>query len=74
MRTVDLTDRDSLKALFKEVVAEVLQKRKDLLEDAVVEAMEDVGMLKAIQEADLFDNVDAAEFCDELAGRAKSGQ
>ena len=73
MSGVDLTDRESLKALFKEVVIEVLQERRDLLEDAVVEAIEDIGMLRAIQEADLSDNVDASEFCDELAKTIELG-
>ena len=73
MSAVDMTDRDSIKALFKEVVIEVLQERRDLLEDAVVEAIEDIGMLRAIQEADLSDNVDASEFCDELAKTIELG-
>ena len=73
MSAVDMTDRDSIKALFKEVVIEVLQERRDLIEDAVVEVIEDVGMLTAIQEADLSDNVDASEFYDEFAKRTESG-
>ena len=74
MGSVDMTDRESLKALFKEIVTEVLEERRDLLRDAVLEAIEDAGMLKALQEADLSDNVDTSVFQRELATRTGEDQ
>ncbi|MBM3841514.1 MAG: hypothetical protein FJ398_26935 [Verrucomicrobia bacterium] len=39
-----------LKSLLKDAVIEVLQERHDLLRDAFQESLEDVAMLRAIQD------------------------
>jgi hypothetical protein len=41
---------DTLRAIIKETFIEVLKERKDLLGDAVIEAIEDIGLAKAITE------------------------
>ena len=41
---------DELKVIIKETFIEVLKERKDLLEDAVIEAIEDIGLARAIAE------------------------
>lgn len=41
---------DDLKMIIKETLIEVLKERKDLLEDAVIEAIEDIGLARAIAE------------------------
>lgn len=46
-----------LKETFKEALIEVFETRRDLLVDAMTEAMEDIGMLKAIKEGDKNDLV-----------------
>lgn len=42
--------QDELKVIMKETFIEVLKERKDLLEDAVIEAIEDIGLARAIAE------------------------
>jgi len=41
-----------IKALLKTAVVEVLEERHDLLRDAMKESLEDMAMLKAIQEGE----------------------
>lgn len=43
---------DQLKALIKAAVAEVLEERRDLLHQAVEEALEDVALARAIEEGE----------------------
>jgi len=47
--TITIT-RDDLKMIIKETFIEVLKERKDLLEQAVIEAIEDIGLTRAIAE------------------------
>ena len=47
---VQITDEAKLKKLLKAVVVEVLEERRDLVRDALAEAVEDLGMLRAIKE------------------------
>ncbi len=44
--------RDELKKIMKEAVAATLAERKDLLEDAVSEAILDMKLALAMEEAD----------------------
>jgi hypothetical protein len=41
---------DTLRTIIKETFIEVLKERKDLLEEAVIEAIEDIGLARAISE------------------------
>jgi DNA-binding TFAR19-related protein (PDSD5 family) len=47
---VQITNEAKLKKLLKAVVVEVLEERNDLVRDALAEAVEDAGMIQAIQE------------------------
>jgi len=47
---VQRTDDAKLKRLLKATVVEVLEERRDLVRDALAEAVEDLGMVQAIQE------------------------
>ena len=47
---VQKTDEAKLKKLLKAVVVEVLEERRDLIRDALAEAVEDLGMIQAIKE------------------------
>ena len=42
-------DETRLKKLLKAAVVEVLEERRDLVRDALAEAVEDMGMVKAIK-------------------------
>ena len=41
-----------IKVLLKDAVVEVLQERHDLLRDALQESLEDVALVKAIQDGE----------------------
>jgi hypothetical protein len=43
-------DEDRLKDLLKSAIVEVLEERKDLMRDAVDEALEDIALVRAIEE------------------------
>lgn len=45
-------DETQLKALFKAALAEVMEERRDLIRDAVEEALEDIALSRAIQEGE----------------------
>lgn len=42
----------TLKRLVKEALVEILEERPELISEAIVDALEDVAMLKAIQEGE----------------------
>lgn len=50
--TTATLDEDRLKELFKSAIIEVLEERKDLIRELIEEAMEDVGLIRAIQEGE----------------------
>ncbi|MBI4479018.1 MAG: hypothetical protein HY651_03245 [Acidobacteria bacterium] len=43
-------DEAKLKKLLKAAMVEVLEERRDLVRDALAEAVEDLGMIQAIKE------------------------
>lgn len=45
-------ENEKLKALLKTAIVEVPEERQDLLQDAVVDALEEVGMARAIAEGE----------------------
>ncbi|MFQ3574489.1 MAG: hypothetical protein SNJ53_07650 [Thermodesulfovibrionales bacterium] len=47
--TIKIAEND-LKAIIKETFIEVLTERRDLLEDAVIEAIEDIALARTISE------------------------
>ena len=51
MRVTAIEER-RLKVLLKDAVVEVLEERHDLLRDALQESLEDMAMLKAIQDGE----------------------
>ena len=50
-------DEGRIKELLKEAVLEVLEERRDLIYDALAEAMEDFALAKAIQEGESSESV-----------------
>ena len=67
-------DRDELKKLMRETFIDVLIERKDLIEDAVIEALEDIGMGLAIEEGRTGEYVDSDEFMRKLDLRIKGSK
>lgn len=58
-----------LKKLLKAAVVEVLEERRDLVSDAVAEAVEDLAMVRAIREGCQSWNVSCAEVIKTLRTR-----
>lgn len=66
METKDVINKEDLKSIFKEAIIEVLETRKDILEEALAEALEDIAMLNAIREGEKGDYVDEKTFMNDL--------
>ena len=47
---VPITDKAKLRKVVKAVVVGVLEERRDLVREALAEAVEDLGMIQAIKE------------------------
>ncbi len=63
------TDDAKLKKLLKAAVVEVLEERRDLVSDAVAEAVEDIAMVRAIREGTLSENISREEVFKTLHAR-----
>ena len=50
MRNSVNIDETSIKALFKEALVEVIAENQDLVSSILVDAIEDIGMSRAIEE------------------------
>ena len=47
-----ITDNAKLKDIFKQAIIEAMEEKKDVVHDLLVEAMEDLAMIHAIQEGE----------------------
>ena len=47
-----VTEEHRLKNLLKDAVTEVLEERRDLLRDALQESLEDLALVRAIQQGE----------------------
>jgi len=70
METITMS-RNELKRLMKETFIDVLTDRKDLIEDAVIEAIEDIGLGAAMEEGRTGEHVDKNEFMGKLDNKIK---
>jgi len=70
MDTITINRRE-LKKLIRETFEDVLSDRKDLISEAVLDAMEDIGIAKAIESGRTGQYVDTAEFKEKLTSRIK---
>ena len=70
METVAIS-RNELKKLMKETFIDVLTHRRDLIEGAVLEAIEDIGLGVAIEEGRTGEFVDKAAFMGKLEEKIK---
>lgn len=60
------TDDKHIKDLFKQALLELLQERRDLFSDMIVEAIEDAGLVNAIREGEASYKVSKKEVLDSL--------
>jgi hypothetical protein len=70
MDTITIT-RKELKKIIRETFKDVLTDSKDLISDAVLEAMEDIGLAKAMETGKTGQYVDTNEFKKNLTSRVK---
>ena len=63
--------RSELKKIVRETFVDVLTDRKDLIEDAVVEAIEDIGLSRAMEEGQTGEYVDLRVFKKKLDSKLK---
>jgi len=61
-------DESKLKQLFKEALIEALEERKDIFHDLITEAIEDVALIRAIQEGEKTEPVSKKEILNILEG------
>ena len=59
-----------LKDLLKQAILELVQERRDLLQDILVEALEDLALARAIEEGESTEVVGKAEILQILEGTA----
>ena len=63
-----ITDNDKLKDIFKQAIIEAMEEKKDVVHDLLVEAMEDLAMIHAIQEGEDSKSVSRKEVLQVLEG------
>lgn len=73
METIAIS-RNELKKLMRETFIDVLTNRKDLVEDAVIEALEDIGLGIAMEEGRTGEYIDEKEFIRKLDSKVKSAK
>ena len=73
METITMS-RNELKKLMRETFVDVLTYRKDLIEDAVIEAMEDIGLGVAMEEGRTGEYIDEDEFMRKLDNKIKGAK
>ena len=69
-----IISRNELKKLIRETFIDVLTNRKDLIEEAVIEAIEDIGLCLAMEEGRTGEFVNEKEFTKKLDKRLKGSK
>lgn len=70
METITI-NRKELKKIIRETFEDVLSDSKDLISEAVFEAMEDIGLAKAMESGKTGQFIDTAEFKENLTSKIK---
>ncbi len=52
-----LIDDNKIKNLFKQAIIEAIEEKRDVVHDLFMEAMEDIAMVRAIEEGESTDSV-----------------
>ena len=71
METITIS-RNELKKLMKDIFVDVLTQRKDLIEDAVIEAIEDMGLAISMEQGRTGEYINNEEFAKKLSRKIKS--
>ncbi len=73
MQTITIS-HDELKKLLRETIIDVLTERRDLIEDAVIEAIEDIGLGIAMEKGRTGEYMDNQKFIKKLGSKLKSAK
>jgi len=65
-----ITDSGKLKEIFKQALIEAIEEKKDVVHDLLVDAMEDLSMIHAIQEGEKTGSASRNEVFNILEGKA----
>jgi len=65
-----IIDSGKLKEIFKQAIIEAIEEKKDVVHDLLVEAMEDLAMIRAIQEGENTGSASRTEIFDILDGKS----
>lgn len=68
MQTV--IDDSKLKQLLKEALVEALEEKKDVFHELITEALEDIALVRAIQEGEDTETVNKQEIFNVLEGQS----
>jgi hypothetical protein len=68
MDTITISRRE-LKKIIRETFEDVLSDSKDLISEALLEAMEDIGLAKAMESGKTGQYIDTAEFKEKLTSK-----
>ncbi len=63
-------EENRIRELLKEVLLELIETRRDVFQDILLEAVEDAGLLEAIKEGESSESVGRDEVMAILEGRA----
>ncbi len=61
-------DDERIKELFKQAIIETIEERKDIVHELLMEVMNDLAMIRAIEEGENSGNVGRKEIFDILDG------
>jgi len=67
-----LIDDRKIKVLFKQAIIEVIEEKKEVVHDLLVEAMEDIVMVRAIQDGENSGQVSRDDIFQILKGKEGS--
>lgn len=65
-----LIDDGKLKQLLKEALIEAIEEKQNIFQEIIIEAMEDIALVRAIKEGENTRNADKQEVFDILEGNA----
>lgn len=63
-------EENRVRELLKELLLELIETRRDVFQDILLEAIEDAGLLEAIKEGESSESADRDEIMAILEGRA----
>jgi lipoate-protein ligase B len=73
MQTITIGSNE-LKKIMRETFIDVLTERRDLIEDAVIEAIEDIGLGIAMEAGRTGEYIDTQKFIKRLESKIKSAK